>query len=127
MDAATWWSGEETVANANRQVTSKHSISAAAWGWVIACLLLSLGAALQLGELGYGPYEPMNRWLFSMIADAIWRMLTLLDGVMLQYLLHYWPLLLISFGLAILPLTRNGYRRGRQLAAGSGTGEDHDS
>jgi hypothetical protein len=115
------------VANANRQVNSKHSISTAAWGWVTAGLLLSLGAALQFGELGNGPYQPMNRWLFSMIADAIWRMLTLLDGVMLQYLLQYWPLLLISFGLAILPLTRNGYRRGRQLAAGSGNGEDHGS
>lgn len=127
MNAATEWSGEETVANANRQVNSKHSISAAAWGWVTACLLLSLGAALQLGELGYGPYQPMNRWLFSMIADAFWRMLTLLDGAMLQYILHYWPLLLISFGLAILPLTRRGDRRSPKLAAGSGTGEDHDS
>ena len=127
MDATIGWYGEETVANANRQVTSKHSISAPAWGWVTAGLLLSLGAALQFGELGYGPYEPMNRWLFSMIADAIWRMLTLLDGAMLHYLLQYWPLLLISIGLAILPLTRNGYRRGPQLAAGSGTGEDHDS
>jgi len=115
------------MANANRQITSKYSISAAAWGWVTAGLLLSLGAALQLGELGYGPYQPMNRWLFSMIADASWRMLTLLDGAMLQYLLHYWPLLLISFGLAILPLARHGHRRGPQLAAGSGTGEDHDS
>jgi len=115
------------VANANRQVTSKHSISASALGWVTAGLLLSLGAALQVGELGYGPYQPMNRWLFSMIADASWRMLTLLDGAMLQYILHYWPLLLISFGLAILALTRHGDRGGPQSAAGSETGEDHDS
>ena len=127
MNAATEWSGEETVANANRQVTSKHLISAAALGWITAGLLLLVGTALQLGELGYGPYQPMNRWLFSMIADALWRMLTLLDGALLQYVLHYWPLLLISFGLAILPLTWHGDRRGPQLADGSGTGEDHDS
>ena len=115
------------MANANRRVTSKQSISTGALGWITAGVMLFLGAALQLGELGYGPYQPVNRWLFSVFADAAWRMLTLLDGAMLRYILQNWPLLLILSGLAILPLAWHGNRSRAQFAAGSGNGEEHGS
>jgi len=121
------WSGEEIVANVNRQVTSKHSISAASLGWLTAGVLLLLGAALQLGELGYGPYQPANRWVISLLANGAWHILKLMDGAMLQYIQQYWPLLLISFGLAILPLAWSVNRGRTHSAATSGIGEDHGS
>jgi len=115
------------VANVNRQVTSKHSISAASLGWLTAGVLFSLGAALQLGELGYGPYQPGNRWVISMLANGAWHILRLMDGAMLRYILQYWPLLFISFGLGILPLVWRGNRGRAHTAAPSGIGDDHGS
>ncbi|HLW97962.1 MAG TPA: hypothetical protein VKR82_04900 [Candidatus Acidoferrales bacterium] len=115
------------MANVNRQVTSKHSISAASVGWLTAGVLLSLGAALQLGELGYGPYQPANRWMISMLANGAWHILKLMDGAMLQYILQYWPMLLISFGLGILSLAWSGNRGRAHSGAPSEIGEDHGS
>jgi hypothetical protein len=127
MDAATVWSGEETVENVNRQVTSKHSISAPSLRWLTAGILLSLGVALQLGELGYGPYQPGNRWVISLLANGAWHILKLMDGTMPKYILQYWPLLLISFGLGILPLAWRGNPGRAHSAASSGIGDDHGS
>ncbi len=120
------WSGEETMANANRQVISRRLISAGAVGWIAAGILIALGAALQLGELGYGPYQPANRWLFSLLATGGWHMLTLLDGTVQQYVFQFWPLLLVLFGCAILSLANNRNRADENVAASSRMGEDHD-
>lgn len=112
------------MANANRQVTSGNPISAA-FGWTAGGLLLALGAALQLGELGYGPYSAANRWVFSVVAKGAWHMLMMLDGPALKYMMQYWPLTIVLLGLVILPMAWNRQRGGARLAADSEIGEDH--
>jgi uncharacterized protein YhhL (DUF1145 family) len=72
-----------------------------------AGLLILVGLVLQLGALGYGHVQPGNIWIASTIAGSVWSMLiSQLDAPWAQELATFWPLLLISMGLAILVVTR---------------------
>lgn len=70
-------------------------------------LLILVGLVLQLGALGYGHVQPGNIWIASTIVGSAWSMLiTQLDSPTVQQLATFWPLLLISMGLALLLVTK---------------------
>jgi len=72
-----------------------------------AGLLILVGLVLQLGALGYGHIQPGNIWIASTVVEGVWSMLIAqLDAPGVQQLATFWPLLLISMGLAILLVTR---------------------
>ena len=81
------------------------------WGRILimagAGLLILVGLVLQLGALGYGHAQPDNIWIASTIVGGVWSMLvTQLDSPALRELATFWPLVLISMGLALLLVTK---------------------
>ena len=83
-------------------------------------LLILVGLVLQLGTLGYGHIQPGNIWVASTVVGSVWSMLvTQLDSPAVQELATFWPLLLISMGLAVLLVTK---REERQPALSSSRG-----
>ena len=72
-----------------------------------AALLILLGIAFQLGELGYGHLRLDNLWLFSMMVGDICNILSMrLNLSSAADVLRYWPLILVGLGLAILLATQ---------------------
>ncbi|MGB0034275.1 MAG: hypothetical protein WBP79_02230 [Candidatus Acidiferrales bacterium] len=91
------------MTNANRQFSWEASVHGASIATMGAAVLILLGLAFQLGELGYFHFGPGNFWLFSVLASGIWNMLALrLNVPVVGELLRYWPLILVGAGLAIL-------------------------
>jgi hypothetical protein len=112
--------GENIMANANRQFPIEAGVSGAAVMAAGATALILLGVVFQLGELGYGHFDPRNYWLFSVFASGIWNMLALrLDGPGVRDMIQFWPLILVGIGLAVLLVARKnglshtGDRHGR--------------
>jgi len=69
--------------------------------------LILAGLVLQLGALGYGHVQPSNVWIASTVVHGVWSMLILqLDAAGVHAVATFWPLLLVSIGLAFLLLTR---------------------
>ncbi|MGB8494752.1 MAG: hypothetical protein WCE53_10165 [Candidatus Acidiferrum sp.] len=93
--------------NANPQSPLALSVSGRIFIMGGAGLLILVGLVLQLGALGYGHAQPGNIWIASTIVGSVWSMLiSQLDAPWAQELATFWPLLLISIGLAILLVTR---------------------
>ncbi len=70
-----------------------------------AGLLILLGTVLQLGVLGYDHVRAANLWPFSVIVESAWNVLAMhANGPALDAVLRFWPLVLVSAGLAILML-----------------------
>jgi hypothetical protein len=93
------------MANANQHVTSSVSGSAAIT--VAAAVLILVGLVFQGGELGYTHIRTDNAWLFSVLASNIWNILSLRMNVSaMRDFLRFWPLLLVSLGLALMLATR---------------------
>lgn len=91
-----------------------------------AGLLIIVGLVFQLGELGYGNLGPGNFWLVSVIGECVWHLLVArLNALDMHELTGFWPLLPVSFGLAILLVARQGNRAGARALPGSGVGENH--
>ena len=102
--------------NANPQSPLALSVSGRIFIMGGAGLLILVGLVLQLGALGYGHAQPGNIWIASTIVERVWGMLiALLDSPGVQTLAAFWPLLLISMGLAILLVTK-GEERQRVLS-----------
>jgi hypothetical protein len=105
MDGDKVQAGDESMTNANQQMTSSVSGSAAVTA--AAAVLILVGLGFQGGELGYTHIRPDNVWLFSVLASNIWNILSLRMNVSaVQELLRFWPLLLVSLGLAIMLAAR---------------------
>jgi len=90
----------------NRQVSLGSSFSATSIVMFIAALLILLGIVFQLGELGYGHINSQNLWLFSVLTQSAWNLVSLHGGASLVELARWWPLALVSMGLGILMLHR---------------------
>ncbi len=87
-------------------------------------LLILVGLVLQLGALGYGHAQPGNIWIASTIVERVWSILIAqLDSTGVQELATFWPLLLISMGLALLLVTK-GEESQRSLSSSRG-GQNH--
>jgi hypothetical protein len=89
-----------------------------------AGLLVLVGLVLQLGALGYGHFQPSNIWIVSTILERAWSMLSAqLDALGVQWLVTFWPVLLISIGLAVLIVTRG--ESGQRVLSPSQGGQNH--
>jgi hypothetical protein len=102
--------GDESMTNANQQIRSSVSGSVAISA--AAIVLMLVGFVFQMAELGSAHAQPDNSWLFSVLASNIWNILSLRMNVFaMQDFLRFWPLLLVSLGLAILLATRQNSSR----------------
>jgi uncharacterized membrane protein len=101
--------GDESMTNANQIRSSaggSMAISAA------AIVLILVGLVFQMAELGSTHAQPDNSWLFSVLASNIWNILSLrMNVAAMQDFLRFWPLLLVSLGLAIMLATRQNNSR----------------
>jgi hypothetical protein len=88
--------------------------------WLAAALLILLGAAFELGMLGYGPYNSSDAWVFTAIGRNAWMMLADLVVPEMRDLLKTWPLMLVNLGLAILLIAQ---RRNRLHSMGATSAE----
>jgi hypothetical protein len=112
----------KTMTGHKNEVTLGFCNSRAATSGVIAGLLILTGIVFQLGELGYSQMSHANLWLASVLAQSVWNMLVLRGTVLaLHPLLEFWPLLLVSIGLAILLTAR---RQGTKMLSRNDTGDD---
>ena len=100
------------------------SFPTATIAWLAACLLILLGVAFELGMLGFGPYNPSDAWLFSVIGRNIWIVLADLGIPGLRELVRIWPLMLVSLGSAIMLIAQR-WNRANSMAASSGRKENH--
>ena len=95
------------MTSANGQSPMTSLISSARLPVTSAAVLILLGIAFQLGELGYGHLRLDNLWLFSMMLADIWNILSVrLNIPDAGEVLRYWPLILVGLGLAILLATQ---------------------
>ncbi len=107
---------ERPVVNSYSHGSSKSSSATTTLAWLIAALLILVGAAFELGMLGYGPYNSNDIWLYSVAGKNVWIMLNNLDIPHLKELLRIWPMLLIGLGSGIL-LTVEQWSSARLLSA----------
>jgi hypothetical protein len=71
--------------------------------FIAASFLIFAGVVFQLGEFLASQLSATNDWLIHMIATNIWNAIVLrLNALGLGQVLHFWPLFLVGFGLAIL-------------------------
>lgn len=99
------------MVNERQQLSFGGSFSATSIMILTAALLILLGIVFQLGELGYGHLGAQNFWFVSMVAQSAWNMLSMRgNGPAFDEVVRWWPLALVSMGLAIL-LLRQGARK----------------
>jgi len=120
MERATHLAGDENMSHTNPQAPTALSLLGRMLIMGGSGLLILVGLVLQLGTLGYGHIQPGNIWVASTVVGSVWSMLvTQLDSPAVQELATFWPLLLISMGLAVLLVTK---REERQPALSSSRG-----
>ena len=84
--------------------------------FIAAGLLILVGVVLQLGELLSSRLNETSDWLIHMIAMNLWNAIVLrLNALGFGQVLHFWPLLLVAFGLAILLTLEPKGPRGAQV------------
>jgi Ca2+/Na+ antiporter len=102
--------GDEGMTNANQQ--SRSSVSGSVVISAAAIVLILVGVVFQMAELATAHAQLDNSWLFSVLASNIWNILSLRMNVSaMQDFLRFWPLLLVSLGLAIMLATRQNNSR----------------
>src|SRR5208283_2363098 len=107
MERATHLAGDENMSHTNPQAPTALSLLGRIFIMGGAGLLILVGLVLQLGTLGYGHVQPGNIWIASTVVESAWSMLiTQFDSPAVQQLATFWPLLLISMGLALLLVTK---------------------
>jgi len=99
------------MTNPNQPATFVGSFGGARFTLLVAALLILVGSALQMGELGYGDIRPANLWMFSVIAPNIWNTLAAgLNAPYWQEVRKFWPLILVGAGVAVLFLAQHANR-----------------
>jgi hypothetical protein len=92
--------------------------------WLAACLLVLLGAAFELGMLGFGPYNSSGVLLLSVVGKNAWTMLADLAFPQLRELVGIWPLILVILGASILFIAQR-WNQFESSAVSSGRKENH--
>lgn len=68
-----------------------------------AAVLIALGLVLQWTELLFSRFFAHNAWLFATLFGEIWNIINIsISATQWHQTLHYWPLLLVITGAAIL-------------------------
>jgi len=116
---------EEAAANSPSRRSTNVSVPVATLSWLAACLLILLGAAFELGMLGFGPYNSSDAWLFSIISRNAWIIFSDLVVPGFREIVRAWPLMLVSLGSAILLIARCWNRHDSTAANSSGRKENH--
>jgi hypothetical protein len=116
---------DETLADLRRICSTSPSFPITNFAWLVACLLILLGAAFELGMLGFGPYNSSGVWLLSVIGQNGWIMLADLAVPQLRELAKIWPLVLVSLGSAIILIARRWNRSDIAVAGGPVTKENN--
>jgi hypothetical protein len=99
--------GGAVMVNENRQLSFGGAFSANSVTMLIASVLILLGIVFQLGELGYGHINAHNLWFVSVMTESAWNLVSMHgNGPALDEILQWWPLALVSVGMAILMLRR---------------------
>ena len=90
------------MTDARPQLASSPIVSRTV-AFIAAGLLILVGVAFQLGGLLGSQLDATSDWMVHMIAMNIWSVLVLqLNAIGFGPVLHFWPLLLVGFGLAVL-------------------------
>jgi hypothetical protein len=85
-----------------------------------AGLLILVGVVFQFGELGYAHTSVDNLWFIPVILRTIWRMSEIcLRSCDLQDVLRFWPLALVTAGVAMLWSVK------RAASSGAPSGENN--
>ena len=80
-----------------------HGSSHRSAATIAAGLLILVGSMFQLGELGYAHTSVDNLWYIPVLLNGICRMAEFcLNTPVLQDALRFWPLALVTAGVAIL-------------------------
>lgn len=116
---------DSTLADLQRICSTRPPIPKISLAWLIAWLLILLGAAFELGMLGFGPYNSSGVWWFSVIGRNGWIMLADFVAPELREMAKIWPLALVSLGSAILLIARRWNRFEMATSASSVTKENN--
>jgi len=100
------------MTDARPQLDLRPSISRMA-ATMTAGLMVLTGIVFQLCELGLGRQSTNGFWFIPMILGSVWRLLAVhINALAITEILRFWPLLLISLGLAILMALKSQRREG---------------
>src|ERR1700727_658215 len=95
-----------------------------AFSWLAASLLILLGAAFELGMLGFGPYNSSGVLLLFVVGKNAWAILAELAFPELREFVKIWPLVLVVLGASIL-FVAQCWNRFESVAVSSGRKENH--
>jgi hypothetical protein len=115
--------GQPAAENSAGGHSAGSSFPIATLSWLAACLLILLGAAFELGMLGFGPYNSSGVLLLSVVGKNAWTMLADLAFPELSELAKIWPLMLVILGASILFIAQLRNRI-ESIAASSGRKEN---
>ena len=93
---------EQVAASSRGGSLNDASFPTTTFAWLAACLLILLGAAFELGMLGFGPYNSSGVLLLSVVGKSAWTMLAEFAFPELCGLVRIWPLILVVLGASIL-------------------------
>lgn len=124
MDSGKTGKGNKIMTNAEGQTSLAAQIMNISMVIVGAGFLGYIGLLLRTTDRVFGHLSLSDLWLMPLIAGGLWNMLSLeFNSRALQVAIHWWPLLPLLAGGAVL-LTMKSNRRGA-AAPTSRTGGDH--
>jgi hypothetical protein len=101
------------MTNASQQSPMQGSMEGVSLATVGAGVLILVGVAFEVAQLGYAHLTGDGLWFFSVLASNIWNMLALrFNAPAMQQVTQFWPLVLIGAGLAMLLAKQQGHQRG---------------
>jgi hypothetical protein len=106
METNQFHRAEQAVADSHGRRSPGTSSPIATLAALAACLLILLGAAFELGMLGFGPYNSSGVRVFCLIGKNGWIMLADLVAPQLLEVPKIWPLLLMILGSALFLISR---------------------
>jgi hypothetical protein len=115
---------EPAAINSTGRGSASPSFPATTLSWLAACLLILLGAAFELGMLGFGPYNSSGVLLLLVVGKNAWTMLADLAFPELREMVKTWPLTLVILGASIMLIAQRR-RQFEPSAASSGRKENH--
>src|SRR5580693_5397759 len=101
---------EPAAANSSSRRLTSPPFPITTFAWLAACLLILLGAAFELGMLGFGPYNSTGVLLLSVVGKNAWATLTDLAFPELCEFVKIWPLILVALGASILFIAQHRNR-----------------
>jgi hypothetical protein len=115
---------ESAAPNSTGRHSNNPSLTISSLAWFAAGLLILLGAAFELGMLGFGPYNSSGVLLLSVVGKNAWTVLANLAFPELRELAKIWPLILVVLGASVLLIAQR-WNHFESRADSSGRKENH--